>query len=283
MTENTANGFQSGTISILPYAITVFGVISHVLLIIAYIKDPLKCFKNSGTYLMKNLAISDLLTCLLGPFAYTVPQESYWILQFLWSVTLSVSIITITAISLDRFLMVVYPMKHRILMKGRTIFVWSVFIWFGCIIFPVKDYFLSTNNSIEIMTFFAESMIVIAVIMYALTYYKLKKQFNNLALENFSNRQQQARNIKEKRFLKTITLIAWIAFICVVPSSLIYNYVVYKKWFTEGEVVRILMAIFGGLYYLNFAVNPMVYVLRLPNYRKTFYLLYCCKKTARRC
>ena len=283
MKENIANGFQLGIISILPYTICIFGIISHVLLIIAYIKDPLKCFKNSGTYLMENLAISDLLTCLLGPVAESLPQESYWILQFLWSVTLSVSIITITAISLDRFLMVVYPIKHRILMKGRIIFVWSVCIWFGCFIFPVKDYFLSTNDSIEIMTFLAESVIVIAVIMYALTYYKLKKQFNNIALENFSNRQQQARNIKEKRFLKTIILIACIAFICVVPSSLFYNYIVYKKKFVEGEVVRILMGIFGGSYYLNFAVNPVVYVLRLPNYRKTFYLLYCCKKTARRC
>ena len=229
---------------------------------------------------MENLAISDFLTCLLGPFALTVPPERFWILQFLWSITLSVSIITITAISLDRFLMVVYPMKHRVLMKGRIIFVCSVCSWLGSIILPIKDYCLSTNDSIEIMTFIAESMIVIAVIMYALTYYKLRKQFNNIALENFSDRQQQARNIKEKRFLKTIILIACIAFICVVPTSLMYNYVIYKKMFVEGEVVRILIAIFGGLYYVNFAVNPLVYVLRLPKYRKTFYLLYCCKKTA---
>ena len=43
----------------------ILGVVSNVLLLVAFIKDPLKCFRNSGTYLMMNLSVSDCLMCLL--------------------------------------------------------------------------------------------------------------------------------------------------------------------------------------------------------------------------
>ncbi len=39
----------------------------NVLLLVAFLKDPLKCFRNSGTHLVMNLAVSDCLTCLFAP------------------------------------------------------------------------------------------------------------------------------------------------------------------------------------------------------------------------
>jgi hypothetical protein len=116
--------------------------------------------------------------------------------------------------------------------------------------------------------------------MYGVTYYKLKKQAKNLALQNVSDRQQQARVLKEKRFLTTIILIACISIVCFLPTLTIHSVTVLQKS-VDALVARILMGIFTGVYYLNFAVNPLVYVLRLPNYRRTFYLLYCCKRRAR--
>ncbi len=47
--------------------ISVLGVALNVLLLVAFLKDPLKCFRNSGTYLVMNLAVSDCLTCLFAP------------------------------------------------------------------------------------------------------------------------------------------------------------------------------------------------------------------------
>ena len=44
--------------------ISVFGITSNILLLIAFLKDPLKCFRNSGTYLVMNLSIADCLTSL---------------------------------------------------------------------------------------------------------------------------------------------------------------------------------------------------------------------------
>jgi hypothetical protein len=48
----------------LLYVICAFGAISQVFLIVAFIKDPLKCFRNPATYLIVTLAVSDFLACL---------------------------------------------------------------------------------------------------------------------------------------------------------------------------------------------------------------------------
>ena len=46
--------------------IYIFGVVSNGLLLRAFFKDPLKCFKNSATHLVTNLSVSDCLTCLFA-------------------------------------------------------------------------------------------------------------------------------------------------------------------------------------------------------------------------
>ena len=283
MSDLTSTGFRLGNISILPRTICIFGVISNVLLIIAFIKDPLKCFRNPGTYLVINMAISDLLTSFLANFSTSVLQTSNWILQFVWITMTIVSILTLGSIAVDRFLMVVYPMKHRVFMKGKIIIVWSACIWLVALALPLRVSIpaIRSADQMEAINFFGAAVIIFTGVMYGMTYHKLKKQSKNLALENLSNRQQQARAIKEKRFLKTIILVACIALACLAPALIFYHLTVLQDSPIDGVAFRILTGIFAGIYYINFAVNPLVYVLRLPNYRKTFYLLYCCKRTSR--
>ena len=119
--------------------------------------------------------------------------------------------------------------------------------------------------------------ILFSSMMYALTYYKLKKQSRNLALENISDRQQQTRILKEERLLRTITLIACIAFACIVSSAIDFIYRLFQNLSGENQDKQAMKRVFFGIFYLNYAINPLVYVLPLSNYRKTFYLLYCNK------
>ena len=68
------------------FIISVLGVSLNVLLLVAILKDPLKCFRNSGTCLVMNLAVSDCLTCLVAPFylvSWDVIPGWYWIFEFL--------------------------------------------------------------------------------------------------------------------------------------------------------------------------------------------------------
>ncbi|XP_028397081.1 delta-type opioid receptor-like [Dendronephthya gigantea] len=293
MTNNSSDVLAGdsglGYTSILPVFICIFGVFAHVFLIVAFIKDPLKCFRNSGTYLVANLAISDLLTSLTSLIIFLQRDlADPWCFEFLTLptvfaslVSISASILTIAAISIDLFVMTVYPIKHRVLMKGKVIFVWLACTWLISTGIAAPVFFPSTMNGVDlplhILRDFATAVILFASVMYGLTCYKFMKQTKNFALGHISNRQEHIRVMKEKRFLRTISLIACIQIVCVVPSAIFSNSRTLEASPTIDQSSLIPINIFATLFHANFAVNPVVYVLRLPNYRKTFYLLYSCK------
>ena len=266
-------------------AIPIFGLISHVLLFVAFIKDPLKCFRNSATYFVMNLAVSDSFPSLLHSLlvVYSKPHwiYMYFLVRWLWFA----SILSIISISIDRFLIVAYPMKYRVLMKGKVILLWLAAIWtVSGIVAAWTSLFSGNSTMLDQMAFsiFSVSGILVSSVMYSSTYYKLKKQSRNMALQNsIESRAQEIRILKEKRFLKTIMIIAFISFVCVVPSTVFF--LVMPSIITPelGAMASLLSLILPTyLLQINSAVNPFIYFLRLPNYRKTFYTIYCRRRAA---
>jgi hypothetical protein len=286
ITTTVSNEFTYSGVPII--IICILGVASNVLLLVAFIKDPLKCFRNSGTYLVMNLAVSDCLMCLLGPFVHTmiIPRPGLLdeIFAFLMVWFGMSSFLSIISISIDRFLMVAYPIKHRVLIEGKVILLLLATIWIASCVSPLLKLFNiydpQKNNTINIYTLAVISVIISAV-MYASTYRKLKKKSRNIALQNSNgSRAQEIRILKEKQFLQTIMIIACIAFVCVVPSMAFFQAYDTLGFGREKNLAsEILSTIFLPIFYINFAVNPLIYVVRLPNYRKTFYLLYCKRGT----
>ena len=253
--------------------ISVFGVASNVLLLVAFLKDPLKCFRNSGTYLVMNLAVSDCLMCLFVPsfFVMYVLPGCYWIFEVFVLWFGAASFVSIASISIDRFLLVAYPIKHHILMRGKVIIMWLAAIWIVSCTLPLIRLFCDHKNHQIIGVI----IIIISVAIYACTYWKLRKQAKNIALQNScESRAQEIRILKEKKFLNTIILIACVAFLSIVPSMVFFQ--IYHALTWRNDIfIEIIRKIFVFILYTNFAVNPIIYVIRLPNYRKTFYLLYC--------
>ncbi|XP_028396433.1 uncharacterized protein LOC114520383 [Dendronephthya gigantea] len=343
--------YKFDIITIPDILISFFGIVSHVLLLAAFIKDPLKCFRNAGICLIVNLAVSDFIVCLLGPINATLMAEQTqlylqdrfiminyplkhrvimsakvmagwivltWVLgtmfAFKWlifghfiacilrneieihikgqtrlylgnicGVNYRVSVITIFSISLDRYIIVNYPLKHRVLMNTKVMAGWLALIWLlGTILFFKWLMFGVSAKDEEIKNYASSSFALLAVLFYAGTYFCLKKQSRNILLHNFTNttttRNQETRILKEKRFLTTIILIAFITFVCVVPPIILHQVTITTKGMGDDNesktVFKTLYNIMGVLYYFNFAINPLIYVIRFPNYRKTFYCMY---------
>ena len=253
--------------------ISVLGVALNVLLLVAFHKDPLKCFRNSGTYLVMNLAVSDCLTCLFAPFFLVcgaVIPGWHWIFGFLAMWFGTFSFVSIASISIDRFLLVAYPIKHHIKMKGKVIILWLAAIWIVSCTLALEG-LLDVRRNNEII---GVIIISISVVIYACTYWKLRKQAKNIALQNsHESRAQEIRILKEKKFLNTIIVIACVAFLSIVPSMVFFR-IYYSLTWRNDILTKTFINILRLIFYANFAVNPIIYVIRLPNYRKTFYLLY---------
>ena len=173
--------------SVPSIVISILGVVSNALLLVAFIKNPLKCFRNSGTYLVVNLSVSDFLTCLLCLVLNIIRRISFhWTFDFFINLMAGVSFVSIASISIDRFWMVSYPIRHRILMKGKIIVLWIAAIWivnilisFFLIISDVR--YTNERRGVCAYSFF---VVILSSVMYSSTYYKLKKQSRNMTLEN---------------------------------------------------------------------------------------------------
>ena len=221
---------------------------------------------------------SDCASCLLAfaqPFILLKFAEQAILSLFIfWLGT--VSCVSIASISIDRFLMVTYPIKHRIWMKGRFMSLWVGAIWIvSCL--PSVISLLSDHNKSSLNGIFVLGVIVVIIsaVMYFSTYCQLRKQSNNISLQNSSETiEHRMRIMKEKKFLKTIIIIACIAFFCLVPSLIFF---IFMPTNLQGDDLdsKTWNTIFQSMLYANFAVNPLIYILRLPNYRKSFYKLYC--------
>ena len=264
-----------------PAIVCLLGVISNLLLLNVFIKDPLKCFKNSGSYLMINLAVSDFLTCSTAPFYFFICGGScgsylQFVLKKITFYFVHLSCLTIVSLSIDRYLLISHPLKHRILLNGKRIVVWIATLWIICICFFSKEMIFGMHYEEIIFPLFDIMVIVFSALLYSLTCFALVKQMKNLAaLQNHSapaSRAEEKRILKEKKFLKTIIIIACIAFLCILPFRVLYSVSVLKNNLDRHSVVYI---IFNAIFFANFAVNPLVYVVRLSNYRKSFSLLYC--------
>ena len=283
-TASMDNGFSYYNLPII--IISIVGLVSNLLLLLAFIKDPLKCFRNSGTYLLINLSTSDFMTCIFCLALHITPRIN--VLYPYFSIFVSwvglASFVSITSVSIDRFVMVTYAMKYRILMNGKVMTLWISAIWIVSCPIPLFQ-LLSDRHGLDsgrLLYIFSVIIIIPSSVMYSSTYYKLKKQSRSIVLQNSNgNHAQEIRILKEKRFLRTIIIIASIAFVCFIPYlafTVLYSYLGFIEDNRQAFLVFHVVCI--SIFYINFAVNPSIYVLRLPNYRKTFYILYCRRKTA---
>ena len=263
------NGYN--TIYWSVYIVCITGAVSQVVLLICLIKDPLKCFRNSATYLVANLAVSDLavvLEMIFGTFTSLRPH-----VRSFSHTSFYASILTILSIAVDRYIMVAYPFKHRSFMSGKKAAIWITFVWILSASSPLF-YFL-TDRLYKISEFkygLLASVIGLTAMMYALTCISLRRQAQSL-----SNREErQAHKIqiaREEQFLKTIIIVAVMAVVCLTPAT-VYGQVM-KPGLDSNMESNALYCILMTMLTVNFAINPWIYFIRLKNYRRTLFIVFC--------
>ena len=161
------------------YVMCCVGVFANVMLLIAFIKNPLKCFRNSAAYLVGNLAVSDSLYSLSFMISISLSQVNN-IVDHFQSISFYSSMATIFSIALDRFLMIIYPFKHRILMSDKKMAVWIVIIWFLSCLHSVKRIFVKDRVDYLVKSGIGSMLIVLTGILYGGTYFTLRKQSRSM-------------------------------------------------------------------------------------------------------
>ncbi|XP_072039495.1 tachykinin-like peptides receptor 86C [Amphiura filiformis] len=252
---------------------------------IIYLTARHKGLRNIPNLMINNLAVGDMLVVIINIsfniFLYLLKSARQFLhqfckyLMFVQFLSQGVSVLTLTALSVDRVIAVVYPLhKQR---YARRISVWTVVaIWTASIAIscPIVAHFnkpcwFADDNSytayilcIVFLLFVLPS--VVMMICYGLTAKELLHKKASLKTDSRAGRKQQ----KQRSRLALIVLIMTIIFILC--SSLFYTWLVVLRFapenaFVKNEFVKEAKSL---LLKLNSVVNPVILYLMSSKYRR---------------
>ena len=237
--------------------------------------------QRRSTYLIIHLAIVDVLVgAVSGPLQIEIKME--WLCPLwnyrrktLWSHRLSflflhlfhfTSLTNLIAISLERLHATFCPFRHRFVRKwvyrAIIIVIWLIpIVRIAAIIFLLKIGYVEVINTYLFLLFYAVSLFVICV-SYILVVIKVRcsrhPQFNS-------------RSKRERKLTGTALIVSFVSLLCFLPA-MIYaaclrvSFTCFRNFHFNIAVIVLFLA--------NSLVNPIIYALRMPGFRKCLLQLF---------
>ena len=289
----------------------LFGLLAFstngILLFILY-KDPYKYFRTRATTsFVVSLALSDfiggsfvqpLYAASMFCFTAGVEGEKLYRVSLISShVSTKISILTVVALSIDRYLAIKLSWKYKMFVTTKKVVVCNTIIWLFCGVFEASH---STGDSEELfhsvdLHLQTTVPLVSLCAVYAATYIEFRRYSRNVVFvrtENMEGGRPRVfvRNIRlEKKIVLTVVIIIVVLFISIVPYLIVNN--LEEQCFVEegngvcdelGFVITKWLSI--PMFCISCAVNPFLYAWRIPQYRQALRSVRCtaCARFRRR-
>ena len=262
------------TVSVVTLAISVFSVLANGILLIILYQDPLKKFRTTTSYLIISLTFSDFATGAVGCAFILAPSHAATFAIF-WATVLS-SFFTIFFMSCERLVVVTYPLKARNLITKGMVFLFIAANWLVSSVLGglMGSFSMPQIDHLEFTLFCTILILVLVlVVIYFMIIWRTKHK------PKFLRESIQSRSMhlirREKRLTGVLFLLVAVLMVTVVPYLVgMAAFAGYRIFFGSGNYTHGFI-VFATYYFpvelLNFAVNPIIYAWRLPNYRKSLY------------
>ena len=285
--ENINDEF-SVLMDVIECIIVIFAITGNVFVIIAHLKDPLKLFQTSSSQFILNIAVVDLLAAIITTIMLvdsfisgklTIPHAERFI-----SSPILLAFPSYFVHSVERFCSVAFPLWHRARVticscRKCLLVVWFFHITYEAVSAVFGDTVTNWTRLVYVLLFFISTQV-----FYLATVLSLKKQNHQMIARqdtgenSTSNNPAIARAIKirllnEKQFVITISIICLFLALTVLPSIIYYQigYLLFPEAVRFKPTVKIITLVLK----INFMINPLIYLWRFGNYRKTLKVLCC--------
>ncbi|XP_022810182.1 adenosine receptor A3-like, partial [Stylophora pistillata] len=268
---------------------SITAILGNLLILIALRKVTL--IHPPTKLLFRCLAVTDICVGIISQPLFTVGliDERIIVSSFIDVIRVcsslilcGVSLLTSTAISVDRLLALLLGLRYRHVVTLRRVRALIIFCWFLVAASFGRLYFSSFFPYEYIVLLF--SSLIISTTSYAKIYFRLRQQL--LHVQGLVHNQQQqppsgvvptALNVA--RYKKTVSAIAWIQlglFACYSPICV--NPMLVHFGVLSGE--PIIVYISYSLLYLNSSLNPILYCWKIREVKQavkeTIRQLNCC-------
>ena len=252
-------------------------------------KDPFNYFRaRPTTFFVASLSLSDFLggafvQPLYATYMLCLPcgvkiSNLFKICMISSHISTKISIFTVVALSVDRFLAVKLIWRYRSLITIRKVVICNILIWLFCGLFEASH---STSISEEILHLVdlhlqTTAPLAILCVVYTATYIEFRRYSRNVTIlhqDSGGRRRFFVQNIRlEKRIVLTIIVIIIVLFISLMPYLIVTNLVEQCRE-EESDVCsraafKVTRALSISMLCVSCAVNPFVYAWRIPQYRE---------------
>ena len=232
--------------------------------------------RRPNTYLIMNLTVADLLIAAVsGPETIlffkrnTRPKKGFGVLYSIISdMCWIASLGNLVLISLERLHATLYPFRHCLVGK-RTYYKIIIFSWFGALtlacglqISRMNDSSLADRYPWTIYTFLTVAVLTTS---YAIIISRFIRKPHVQQLGSVI--------LAERKLSVTLFIVSAASTITVLPFAIVTCILISSdrdKW-TEFTPYRIA----NGFYYLNSILNPVIYAIRLSEFRRALNELFC--------
>lgn len=254
----------------------------NVLVCVAVIKDPYKELKTSFNCFVLQLAISDLVVgALTEPvfIAYHIREalsypvmENVWVIHLTFFVSYTASLLSLAALTLDRYLTVMSYYKR--FLSTTTITLISLLIWVISVSVPCL-YFITGFYLFAFLFTSAALVIIISILTfsYIRIHQRLKAQISRWHW--FQQRQIKLEAVSMERGLtRAFYVILGIFLVCLLPSFVmiyIINFCdhcdcIFIHWLRDLQFLFPLV---------NCSLNQFLYAWRIRSFRRAISAVLC--------
>lgn len=290
---------------VFPYCLIIpMSLIGNSLVVAVVLKN--KNMHKTVNLFIVNISIADLIATIV----YMPRVISIWLAGYEWQVdglaglifckmaaffnetSIAVSIFTVVAISFDRFLAVVFPLRHFITCKISIVIV--VVIWISSLLITFPQYYginllriggklycylsldkiFSPGSATEYYTFkivglFAVPLVIITILYSAIMIALLKRRrfVGDATASDNARLQRQERT--RKKVLKMVSIVVVVFVLCWLMYFI--NLVLYSYKVTVPCSVYYLRML---LAHLNSPINPLIYWFCNENFRHGYISLF---------
>ena len=295
-------GFFIGAV-IFKCIFTVVGILGNLGVIIYNVL--LNQRKIPTSYLVVNLAITDLITCST--------YYPIWIVEFIQiltgiegnqmlfcrisvavaSTTVALSITTLLAITVDRYLFISFPLQYPTIMTWRRTYIIVAAIWFSTFVYLCflvvftegdddKRLYCRTDLSVtSVGLILYVGTPVVTVLFFNYKIFKVARNQRRKIAEMWTVSEAVTSSstttsscavrrgvIRGLKTMKTFGMVIGIWLFCLTPYSIV---LVIEVFICDGSCVPLkIFIILGDLVGVNSVVNPFIYGIRQKEYRNAF-------------
>ncbi|UJR13599.1 hypothetical protein I4U23_000612 [Adineta vaga] len=283
-----------------------YGIISFLAVVgnssIIYIVIRNRHMHSVTNYFICNLALADCLVAMFAvPFQFQAAALQKWVLPhflcklapFVQILSVDVSIYTLVAVSLDRYHVMLHPLKPKL--STKTAFLIFIIIWlvafassspslFFYNVYFITDY-VQTNSTIKSSTTFdihkvyivynIYSQYVIPFIIISGAYFRIGSHLY-FSEPVGQTKYQEVITRNKRKVLKMLFVVVALFLICWFPLQL-YNFlVIYKPEINDFKHIVVLWLCANWLAMSNSCHNPFIYGFCSARFNREFRKLYSC-------